>query len=135
MRSIDSSQEIPEGVIQILECNPFSASVAFIDFLLAKPGHRDGPFCIRQWCWQGKISNSKMTEKQDGLARYLWERIDRRIPIRNLIGKNLLFENVEESTVQRHGSNVSAFFVREEIPLSVESAYGDIWMTRTRTEE
>jgi hypothetical protein len=46
----------------------------------------DGPSGIRRWRWKGQETKGQMSETQDKLARYLWERRERRVEIRSLIG-------------------------------------------------
>ncbi|QEG36311.1 hypothetical protein [Bythopirellula goksoeyrii] len=95
----------------------------------------DGPVGIRLWRWKGQTANRPMTETQDRLARYLWKKRNNRVSISTLIGKDRLFEKVEDDTVRRHGSNISTYFMNEGFPIAVETADGDLWLTINKPEE
>lgn len=103
------------------------------------PPPADGPCGNNQWRHDGKVLDGEMTNKPYRLASYLYERLGRKITIsdvisegRDLIGDARIFGNVQEASVQRHGSNISKWFAVRNVPLIVGSGEGRIWMERSR---
>ena len=106
--------------------------VASLELRTKVKRHSDGPCGINQWCYEDRISKDRMTNKQFSLASYLWERLGRKVAFGDLIGKDRLFENVHDNTLQKHSSDISKFFVNESIPLVVATEDKKIWMESWR---
>jgi hypothetical protein len=73
------SEEIPNSVIANLDSNPFSASVTFVDLLIAsltrpkpEPPEPDGPCGAFQWRHNGNVLPHAMAPGPWKLANFLW---------------------------------------------------------------
>jgi hypothetical protein len=81
----------------------------------------DGPCDVNQWRYGGRLSKSKMKPKEWELASYLWKRRNKKVPKKDLQGVNGMFEGAQESSVSKQGSNISAWFSEEEMPILVRT--------------
>ncbi len=92
----------------------------------------DGPADINTWSWSGQLievdPSNRMREASWKLASYLWERLNRKVSVSDLIGAGELFENVEPGTVARHGSGANTWFRNHKVPLKTATRDGHIWM-------
>lgn len=92
------------------------------------PEEADGPCGMNRWRYNGKIVDGNMTLTQWLLAQHLWQRLGQKVVIKDLIGKDNLFEYVHDDTVARHGVNINKWFTTHFVPLTVSSSKGEICM-------
>jgi len=90
----------------------------------------DGPYGIFGWKQNDVVVDGAMQPKTWELAKYLYERRNKFIPISELVGFSNLFDNedIADESVKRQGSKISKWFRVRDIPLQVRTRDQHIWM-------
>ena len=117
-------------------------TMPFVEFVEAMKGKAagdepDGPCGVDEWRYKGKVlPGPQLTTKPYKLAAYLFERLDKKVPVGDLNREGGMFGGtVLDSSIQRQCSTISTWFAGRNVPLVIGTGDGCIWMQSIRTEK
>lgn len=139
-----AGDEIPNSVVANLDSNPFSASVTFVDLLIANlarqrvdPPELDGPCGAYQWRLNGKLLDEQMQACPWRLVDFLWKQDHKSASFDEL--KNPVYSDeqhlADESAFGALRSKVNSYFKKHDIPYCVSIKKGKVLLVDSSSEK